>query len=68
MNSKLKEQEITQNDIKTKDYIVEENHCILCGEELIFTHVSHFIKNRIEEEATCPSCGVKNKKKSYTLQ
>ncbi len=51
-----------------KKFLDEEENCILCGEKLMFVHISNFIHNLIEEEASCTSCGIKNKKQQHSLQ
>ena len=51
-----------------EDISMQEDHCVLCGSELLLTHVSNFVRNFVEERACCPDCGVKNKTKTYTLQ
>jgi len=67
MKNKLQLQFYEKESLEKKT-LYEEEKCLLCGEELIFTHVSDFLRNYVEEEASCPICGVKNKKTSHCLQ
>ena len=53
---------------KSESYKEDYNHCSLCGTELSFTHVTNFLIGQVEEEAECPSCQVRMKKKSHGLQ
>ncbi len=51
-----------------EQFLNDYNHCCLCGDELIFTHVTNFIGQDVKEEAHCPSCKVKTKEHHHTLQ
>lgn len=49
-------------------FIEEYNSCPLCGAELSFTHVTHFIDQVVAEEASCDGCHIKVKNNSHRLQ
>ena len=51
-------------DEAVEDYL----NCCLCGSELTFTHVTHFVRLEVEEEAHCPSCRIRAKQNTYRLQ
>lgn len=53
---------------ENKRLLKEYNHCCLCGEELLFTHITNFIKFEVLEEAYCSNCNIKNKKEFHKLQ
>jgi DNA-directed RNA polymerase subunit RPC12/RpoP len=42
--------------------------CAICGSELMFTHVTHFINQETEEEAHCPSCRIRVRQQRHRLQ
>jgi plasmid rolling circle replication initiator protein Rep len=46
----------------------EHFHCVLCGDELNFQHQTDFVQQTVSEDAHCPSCNVRNRQNSYTLQ
>ncbi len=49
-------------------FVEEYNSCPLCGSELSFTHVTHFIDQYVNEEASCDGCNIKVKNASHRLQ
>ncbi len=49
-------------------FLDDQNHCPLCGDELIFTHVTQFLENTVSEEAHCESCKIRVKNNSHSLQ
>lgn len=51
-----------------EQFLMEYTTCCLCGSELLFTHVTHFVNNEVEEQTACESCGVKHVSKHYGLQ
>lgn len=51
-----------------EDFIEDYNHCPLCGTELIYTHITHFLNNRVNEEAHCEKCNIKTKNNQHSLQ
>jgi transcription elongation factor Elf1 len=60
----------TATDIPTPTDTFLENYqnCPLCGTELLFTHVTHFVKGQATEEAHCPSCAIRVRHAEHTLQ
>lgn len=50
------------------EVLMEYNSCVLCGTELEFTHVTHFIKNEVQETAYCPLCDIQNRQETHKLQ
>jgi len=51
-----------------KDVIERYTHCVLCGANLHFTHVTDFSRNLTQETAKCPECGVKVRRVLHKLQ
>lgn len=43
-------------------------HCVLCGANLHFNHVTDFAKNLTQEIARCPECGIKAREVLHKLQ
>lgn len=57
------------NYIPTAEDIAESMEtCCLCGARLNFRHHTDFYTLQVEEEASCPDCGVKNKVTTHILQ
>lgn len=52
----------------SKDIMNRYTHCVLCGSNLHFTHVTDFTKNLTQETARCPECGVKTRQIMHRLQ
>ena len=50
-----------------EDYIEVENHCCLCGTELIFHHEIDSLDQSVKENASCPSCGIQLKEREHLL-
>lgn len=48
--------------------IADHFNCVLCGSTLMFTHKTDFANHTVSEKAHCPSCGVKNRESSHSLQ
>lgn len=42
--------------------------CCLCGSKLWFNHATDFKKQEVHEEGRCPTCGIRNKVNTFTLQ
>ena len=60
---------ITTTVKERNELIAEEyNSCPLCGNELEFTHVTHFAHNTVSEEAFCYICNISAKKDDHKLQ
>ena len=55
-------------NLKTEDVISNLESCCICGTRLRFTHKTDYLKMEVQEEATCPACGIKNKVASFILQ
>ena len=53
---------------KREQYLLDYNHCPLCGSELVFTHVANFIEGSVQEEAHCMSCNIRTKSAEHDLQ
>ena len=43
-------------------------HCVLCGSNLHFSHMTDFSRNLTQETAKCPECGVKVRNVLHRLQ
>ena len=50
-----------------EDYIEVENHCCLCGTELIFEHDAEPAESFVVEKAHCPCCKIQLKEKEHTV-
>lgn len=67
--SSSKTNDLQKTFLETNQKLLKEyNHCCLCGEELLFTHITNFIKFEVLEEAYCSNCNIKNKKDFHKLQ
>lgn len=54
----------TAQEIFLEDY----HNCPLCGSELLFTHVTHFLDQQVKEEAACCGCNIKIRSEQHGLQ
>lgn len=43
-------------------------NCVLCGQDLNFSHIANFSTLEVEEEAHCLACKVRARKDHYVLQ
>ena len=50
-----------------EDYIEVENHCCLCGTELIFEHDHEETNLKVVEKAHCPCCKIQLKDKEHII-
>jgi len=48
-------------------FVDEYHHCPLCGSELIYTHVTNFLAERVKEEAFCMPCNIRTKSNEHGL-
>jgi hypothetical protein len=55
-------------DDKHRDFILSQNNCTLCGTSLELSHNLNETLNTIQEEAHCPSCHVRTRARTYSLQ
>lgn len=53
---------------RREQFLYEYHTCCLCGSELTFTHVTHFVNQEVTEEAYCYTCNIRTKKEAYRLQ
>jgi uncharacterized protein with PIN domain len=51
-----------------RDVIQRYTHCVLCGANLHFTHLTDFSRNLTQETARCPECGVQARRVMHRLQ
>ena len=51
-----------------QDVIERYTHCVICGANLHFIHVTNFAHNVTQETAKCPECGVKARQIVHRLQ
>jgi len=49
-------------------FLIDQNHCCLCGTRLSFKHLVDFETLKIQEDADCPKCQIRLKTKNYSLQ
>ncbi|MCJ8275948.1 MAG: hypothetical protein HRT44_12350 [Bdellovibrionales bacterium] len=50
-----------------ENYLEVENHCCLCGTELIFEHVPSEESENVIEKAHCPCCNIQLKDKEHIV-
>lgn len=48
--------------------IDEHLNCVLCGTSLEFYHKVDHIEQKVQEEAHCPHCNVRNREAAHSLQ
>jgi len=51
-----------------REVIDRYTHCVLCGANLHFSHVTDFVQNLTQETAKCPECGIKVRRVVHRLQ
>lgn len=63
---------IDVNLVSAKEWLEESvgDHlnCVLCGDALHFKHKTDFVEQSVQEDAQCPSCGVRTRQNLYRLQ
>ena len=56
-------------DRLSKEEVIENiESCVLCGSRLRFFHRTDYLTLQVQEEANCPSCGIKAKSAFFILQ
>ncbi len=50
------------------DVVERYMHCVLCGANLHFSHITDFTHSITHEMARCPECGTRARKVSHRLQ
>lgn len=72
MPAKISEEQLDQilSDLLThrEQFLDAHLNCPLCGDELMLTHVTHFVNHQTNEEAHCDSCKVRIRKEEHALQ
>lgn len=51
-----------------KEVVERYTHCVLCGANLHFSHVTDFSRNLTQETARCPECGIRVRRVVHRLQ
>lgn len=51
-----------------QQFVEDHMNCLLCGQELQFSHQTNFSTFEVEEEAHCLSCKMQTRSSHYTLQ
>jgi uncharacterized protein with PIN domain len=51
-----------------KEVMDRYNHCVLCGANLHFSHMTDFSRNITQETAKCPECKIKVRRIMHRLQ
>lgn len=51
-----------------EQFIEDYNQCCICGTNLDFTHVAHFVNNEVKEEAYCSCCNIRTRSLVHSLQ
>ncbi|OFZ12055.1 MAG: hypothetical protein A2Z20_07440 [Bdellovibrionales bacterium RBG_16_40_8] len=49
-------------------FLDDYTYCPLCGDELLYTHNTHFSHLEVAEEAHCQCCKIRIKNNNYRLQ
>jgi len=52
----------------TEETLERYSHCVLCDAHLHFTYLTDFSKNRTQEVARCPECGIRIRRLNHQLQ
>ena len=64
--------EMHYRQMSREDFVqahLEDLHsCPICGTELDFTHVTHFVTLKVREEAHCPNCQIQTRSEEHSLQ
>ncbi len=61
--------EIEFEPIDWRTAFLDEHHsCPLCGSELLLTNVTHFVDQKVREEAFCESCNIRTRHADHSLQ
>tara|TARA_B100001248_G_C27392018_1_gene462991 strand:- start:2572 stop:2772 length:201 start_codon:yes stop_codon:yes gene_type:complete len=63
----IQDLQLTKEQIR-QIFIDTEQNCSLCGSTLKLIHNVDYIKQEVEEQGKCPSCGVQSKKRNFVLQ
>jgi hypothetical protein len=53
---------------QTDQFLMDYNHCCLCGNELLFTHVTDFVALHVQEESFCTKCNIRTRQNHHGLQ
>jgi DNA-directed RNA polymerase subunit RPC12/RpoP len=51
-----------------QEVIARYTHCVICGANLHFTHITDFGRNLTQETARCPECGINARRATHRLQ
>ena len=54
--------------LSTQEFLNRYTHCVICGANLHFMHITDFARNLTQETAKCPECGVRARKGVHQLQ
>ncbi len=49
-------------------FLEDQHHCPLCSTELLQTHVTHFVRQTVQEEAHCEKCKIRVRNNEHQLQ
>lgn len=52
---------------KHRDFINQQNNCVLCSTVLELRHTSDPVENSVKEEAFCTDCDLRVRAKNFTL-
>lgn len=52
----------------SEEIIEKYTHCVVCGANLHFTHLTDFVLNLTQEVAQCPECGIQVRHRTHKLQ
>jgi Na+-transporting NADH:ubiquinone oxidoreductase subunit NqrF len=60
---------IDWNSVSPREMFLDDyTFCPLCGDELLYTHVTQFVECAVAEEAHCEKCKIRVKQNGHTLQ
>lgn len=49
-------------------FLDDHHNCPLCGSELLLTNVTHFVDQKVREEAFCEACNIRTRHSQHELQ
>lgn len=64
----MNEEELSRIFGTAQEVVERYTHCVVCGANLHFTHVTDFSRNLTQETAKCPECGIKVRQMMHRLQ
>ncbi len=66
IESKIESEKDTLSPLEM--FLDDQNNCPLCGDEMLITHVAHFLNQTVKEEAHCDACKIRVRENQHLLQ